>query len=103
MLSIIVLYFAALAYFLFKLVRMYNNSNPARVHDYEPARRSLTTFAAITVVLLVVTIVNAAVCTKNFGKGLKPHIQRRRVPSAEEQVAPAIKLHGPVNGRMEID
>ncbi|GAB7351712.1 hypothetical protein MBLNU459_g2301t1 [Dothideomycetes sp. NU459] len=85
MVATIVLYFAALAYFLFKLVRMYDTADPQRVKDYLPARRSLTTFAVITIALLLVTIANAAWCTKNFGKGLKPHVQRRKVLGPEDK------------------
>ena len=81
----IILYFAAMAYFLFKLVRMYDKSDPQRVADYLPARRGLTTFAVITVLLLIVTIINAGWCTSNFGKGLKPHIQQRKVLSTEDK------------------
>ena len=68
-----VFYFAALAYFVFKLVRMYFGPKP-RVDDYIPARRSLTTFAVITVLLLLITIVYCLICTFNFKKGLKPHV-----------------------------
>lgn len=68
-----VFYFAALAYFFFKLIRMYDGPY-RRVEDYIPARRTLTTFAVLTILLLVITIVYAFICTSNFGKGLKPHI-----------------------------
>lgn len=99
-----VIYFAALAYFLFKLVRMYG-SDEGRVQDYLPARRSLTTFAVITIALLLVTIVVACQCTHNFNKGLKPHLVKRKVPDLDEQKytteMPAIA--GPVPNRMTID
>ncbi|KAM3425424.1 UPF0658 Golgi apparatus membrane protein C23H3.04 [Cercospora zeina] len=78
---IIVIYFAAMAYFIFKLVRMYT---PAREKDYQAARSSLTTFAILTLLLLVVTIGTAIACMMNFNKGLKPHIQRRKVPNSGE-------------------
>ncbi|EME46150.1 hypothetical protein DOTSEDRAFT_70223 [Dothistroma septosporum NZE10] len=78
---IIVVYFAAMAYFVFKLVRMYT---PAREADYKAAKSSLTTFAVLTLMLLVVTIGTAIACMLNFNKGLKPHIQRRKVPNAGE-------------------
>ncbi|KAI5367467.1 putative UPF0658 Golgi apparatus membrane protein [Septoria linicola] len=78
---IIVIYFAAMAYFIFKLVRMYT---PAREADYIAARSSLTTFAVLTLLLLVVTIGTAIACMVNFNKGLKPHIQRRKVPNTGE-------------------
>ncbi|KAF2091206.1 hypothetical protein K490DRAFT_34026 [Saccharata proteae CBS 121410] len=104
MIGTIVIYFAALAYFLFKLVRMYG-SDKKRVQDYLPARRSLTTFAVITILLLLVTIAVAIMCTHNFNKGLKPHITRRKVPDVDENKytteMPAIA--GPVPSRMTID
>lgn len=111
MLVTIALYFAALAYFLFKLVRMYDMADLQRVRDYQPARRGLTTFAVITVLLLVLTIVNAGWCTANFGKGLKPHIQKRKVPSPEDKAfehAGNTAYHGgmplgQVTSRMTID
>ncbi|CAC9892181.1 unnamed protein product [Aureobasidium pullulans] len=98
MCSTIVLYFAAMAYFLFKLVRMYDSSNPERVADYEPARKSLTTFAVITLLLLILTIVNCAWCTANFNKGLKPHIQRRRVIGVEDKGYSYEGRHGSLGG-----
>ncbi|KAL3496604.1 hypothetical protein BJX62DRAFT_102455 [Aspergillus germanicus] len=75
MIIIILLYFAAMAYFLFKLVRMYQ---PATANDYLSARRSLTFFAIITLILIVMTITNACVCMHNFNKGLKPHINKKK-------------------------
>ncbi|KAF1988431.1 hypothetical protein K402DRAFT_328293 [Aulographum hederae CBS 113979] len=85
MLAIIVLYFCALAYFLFKLIRMYS-ADPRRKADYLPARRSLTTFAVITILLLVVTIVIACWCTHNFGMGLKQYVQKGSRRSADGEV-----------------
>jgi NADH:ubiquinone oxidoreductase subunit 6 (subunit J) len=83
MILIIIVYFAAMAYFMFKLVRMYNGG--ARIEDYLPARKMLTTFAVITILLLAVTITVAIMCTHNFNKGLKPHIAKRKVPSERDQ------------------
>jgi hypothetical protein len=73
-----VVYVFALAYFLFKMVRMYSL---ARAKDYEPARKTLTVFAVITIILLIATIVIAIRCSLNYGKGLKNHIMR---PSTAE-------------------
>src|SRR5215472_3836137 len=53
---------------------MYANT-PRRV-DYLPARKTLTVFAVITIILLLITIYVAICCTLNFGKGLKPHVER---------------------------
>lgn len=71
--TVIFVYFVGLAYFFFKLVRMYA-SDPTRLGEYAPARRTLTVFAVITILLLIATIVIACWCTANFGKGLKPHV-----------------------------
>ena len=106
---IIVVYFAAMAYFIFKLVRMYDSP---KAHFYTAARKSLTIFAILTVLLLVVTIATAFVCMRNFNKGLKPHIQRRKVPDVDdakyssyagnENYSTPHQL-GPVPSRMTID
>lgn len=98
------LYFVALAYFLFKLIRMYQNNSQRE--KYRDARTPLTTFAVITVILIIVTIVNACVCMYNFNRGLKPHIARRKVESEDEKIKememPAY-AHGPTPSRMVID
>ena len=109
---VIFLYFAAMAYFLFKLVRMYDDADPGRVADYAPARRGLTLFAVITVLMLLITIINAILCMTNFNKGLKPHLKKRKVPDAEDKVynystntayqGGGTPL-GPVTNRMTID
>ncbi|KAI1934430.1 hypothetical protein LOZ66_005898 [Ophidiomyces ophidiicola] len=104
MVVIILLYFGGLAYFLFKLVRMYS---PARERAYLPARRSLTFFAVITIILIIMTIVNAIVCTFNFNKGLKPHLSSKRSKRDDEK-GHGTEMHGrlsraPVTSRMTID
>jgi len=82
MCAVITLYIGGLAYFLFKLVRMYQ---PSRYFEYIAARRSLTFFAVITILLIIATIVNAIVCTANFNKGLKPHVMRTRKSDDDEK------------------
>jgi hypothetical protein len=103
MASIIALYFAGLAYFLFKLVRMYQ---PPKMAKYDGVRKSLTTFAVITIILIINTIINACICTANFNRGLKPHIAARKVESEDEKTKmtemPNLS-HGPVPSRMTID
>lgn len=101
----IFLFFCGLAYFIFKLARMYQKSHE---QNYIPVRKSLTSFAVITIVLIVLTIINACVCTANFDKGLKPHIMKRKVGGEEGEKLdnmtelPDIK-NGPVSSRMTID
>ena len=77
-----------------------------KVKDYLPVRRPLTIFAVITVILIILTIINAIACTLNFNKGLKPHIARRKLESDDEKVdmteMPNLN-HGPVPSRMTIE
>ncbi|KAL2003343.1 hypothetical protein VTN02DRAFT_4253 [Thermoascus thermophilus] len=101
MIIIILLYFGALAYFLFKLVRMYQ---PEKYREYLPARRSLTFFAIITLVLIIMTIINACMCTHNFHKGLRPHISKKRVDPEEKTTELSSNMPGgPMPTRMMID
>jgi hypothetical protein len=110
MILVITVYFCALAYFLFKLVRMYA-ADRVRLDDYKPARKSLTSFAALTILLVIVTIITACICTHNFNKGLKPHVNNKSLKggvddnhnkSGYSNEMPS--LSGPTpSSRMEID
>jgi len=70
----LIVYFVAMAYFIFKLVRMYNSE---RAVDYLPARTTLTVFAVMTILLIVVTIAICAWCWSNYQHGLKAHTMHR--------------------------
>src|ERR1700759_5291055 len=103
-----------MAYFVFKLVRMWASS---RATDYEPARKTLTAFAAMTIALLLITIIVCVRCALNYGNGLKNHTIARKDSVAEstskqefyldsyDQQPPNAAYGGrPANGsRMEID
>lgn len=89
----------------------------ARERAYRPARKELTTFAVLTIILIVVTIINACLCTHNFKKGLKPYIYTSKTAESDEKMgygeAQATELSGgfvkspssggPMGPRMEID
>ncbi|TQS35924.1 hypothetical protein Golomagni_03640 [Golovinomyces magnicellulatus] len=101
----IFVYFCGLAYFTFKLARMYQ---PKHAINYLPVRKSLTSFAVLTIILIILTILNASVCTANFGLGLKPHIMKRTIGGEEASEKDAMTelpdlKHGPVSSRMTID
>jgi uncharacterized membrane-anchored protein len=106
MIAVMVIYFIALGYFLFKLVRMYA-ANATRLEDYKPARKSLTSFAVLTILLLIITIITACICTHNFNKGLKPFVNEKSVGRGSEGKGYANEmpsLSGPTPAqRMEID
>lgn len=75
-LGFIFLCFAAMAYFLFKLIRLYTATDQKR-ERFKRAQKTLTVFAAITLVFLILTIIASIKCMGNFGIGLKEtHTQR---------------------------
>lgn len=80
--GVILLYFAGLTYFCFKLGRMYT---PSREEPYLPARKELTTFAVLTILLLVCTIIVACLCAHNYGKGLMPYVRSQRSQKGNAQ------------------
>ncbi|KIH91637.1 hypothetical protein SPBR_01839 [Sporothrix brasiliensis 5110] len=101
----IVLYMCGLAWFFFKLVRIYEAGYK---HNYTAVQKSLTAFAVLTILLIVLTITNAFVCMRNFGSGLKAHILKRS--DGEEKTAQydvnSIGLNdmkAPLPSRMTID
>ncbi|KAF9425758.1 hypothetical protein BGZ94_007246 [Podila epigama] len=81
---------AGVGYFIFKIVRMHT---PPKMDQFNGIRKFLTLFVTI-----LATIANAAVCYRNFGKGLKPHILRQSSPNGASNTTAA------PNGRvLEID
>ncbi|KAG0330043.1 hypothetical protein BGZ99_008766 [Dissophora globulifera] len=75
MTTFIVAMLCGVAYFLFKVVRMYMTTGD-QVSKYLGVNKFMTLFAALCLVTILVTIANAAVCYRNFGKGLKPQIEK---------------------------
>ncbi|KAK3393805.1 hypothetical protein B0H63DRAFT_28815 [Podospora didyma] len=103
MVCIILLYFGGLAYFFFKLVRIYQ---PGKSVNYEAVKRSLTAFAVLTIVLIICTIINAFICMNNFGAGLKGHLVRPKGQDPEKEDANSYQLQDSkpqLPSRMTID
>ncbi|KAI0473648.1 hypothetical protein GGR56DRAFT_542103 [Xylariaceae sp. FL0804] len=84
MVIVMILYLGGLSYFIFKLARIYE---PAEERAYMPVRRSLTAFAVLTIILILMTIVNALVCTFNFSHGLKQHLLAPRREVDKDQAS----------------
>ena len=100
---VIVTYFGGLAYFFFKLVRIYQ---PGHSQDYDAVRRSLTAFAVLTILLIILTIINAFICMNNFGAGLKPYLLRPKGPDPEKEDANSYQMNDQkpaLPSRMTID
>jgi hypothetical protein len=68
-------------------------ADASRLTDYAPARKTLTVFAVITIVFLVVTIIVACWCTHNFNKGLKPHVSKSSRIREEAAAASGDKMY----------
>lgn len=72
LIGFIILCFPGMAYFLYKLIRLYTAKvGSAKRIRFDRAKKTLTVFAAITLVFLVLTIVYAIKAFMNFGLGLK--------------------------------
>lgn len=72
------------AYFIFKLVRMYTNFQlPDGSDKYAGTRNFLTFFSALSLLMVILTLINSVVCYNNFGKGLKQHISNVKQPNPE--------------------
>jgi len=83
----------ALVYFIYKTYKLLKY----RDTDYAQVWHSLTTFSAIAIFLLLVTIVFAAIVMRNFGRGLKDSIARNK---AHARGNGSKQVHG---GRMSMN
>ncbi|KAI1378768.1 hypothetical protein F4677DRAFT_378606 [Hypoxylon crocopeplum] len=84
MIIVMILYLGGLTYFIYKLARIYD---PFEKQFYMPVRKSLTAFAVLTIILIILTIINALVCMFNFGKGLKQHLNSPRTEIDKDQAS----------------
>ncbi|KAI2622545.1 hypothetical protein GGR54DRAFT_69090 [Hypoxylon sp. NC1633] len=84
MIIVMILYLGGLTYFIYKLARIYD---PVEKTYYEPVKKSLTAFAVLTIVLIILTIINAMVCMFNFGRGLKQHLNTPRQEIDKDQAS----------------
>ncbi|OTA04322.1 hypothetical protein A9Z42_0049010 [Trichoderma parareesei] len=102
MVVVIILYFGGLSYFIFKLFRIYE---PSHAQFYMAVRRSLTAFAVITILLIIMTIINAIICMHNFGAGLKAHLMasRRDEEKTDANSFGMTDVKSPMQNRMTID
>lgn len=60
----------AMVYFVYKLFRIY------QLNNIEDVRRTLTVFAVIAIMLLIATVILAFIVLRNFGGGLKYHMNK---------------------------
>lgn len=102
MIVTLVFYIGGLVYFVFKLVRIYQ---PGYKDLYIAVRKSLTAFAVITILLIILTIANGIICMRNFGAGLKPHLQSsKKVEESPDAMSFSLNdVKATVPSRMTID
>jgi len=80
--AVLFLYVVGLAYFFFKLIRIWAPS--FRRATYAPAAKPLTVLAAFTIAILFLTIAVGYRCLRNFDKGLKPYVNKRSKADQDE-------------------
>ncbi|KAI9226412.1 MAG: hypothetical protein DHS80DRAFT_18730, partial [Piptocephalis tieghemiana] len=64
----------AIAYFLFKTIRIW--TDPERKRKYENVKYYLTVFSVISLLMSLITLLQAIICYRHFGKGLRPYLLR---------------------------
>ncbi|KAJ3026389.1 hypothetical protein HDV00_011974, partial [Rhizophlyctis rosea] len=60
----------ALAYFIFKLARIWQRKD---LPQYRDTKNYLTFFASLSLAVVLGSLINAVLCMRNFGKGLRQH------------------------------
>ena len=64
-----------------------------REQNYLAARKELASFAVLTIILILMTIINCIMCAINYNKGLRPYVARRKVETEDEKMS-----HAPMGG-----
>lgn len=93
----------AMVYFIYKLVKVIANRENAQ---YRLIFKTLTTFSVIAIALLAVTFVFAVMVMRNFGRGLKESLARKRDPLPHQRYpskGPHNRTGSATLNRMSID
>lgn len=98
----IFLCFPALAYFLFKLIRIYTATGSKKAR-FERAKKTLTVFAVITIFFLIITILSALKCLMNFGLGLRERKQELQQSTSSIAIPIEERQKDSTGPRMVID
>lgn len=69
------------------LIRIHSSAEST---DFSSFRVSLTLFAAVSALLMVLTVINSVLCIMNFNKGLKNHVftPKKRKTSVSLELQP---------------
>ncbi|KAI0005463.1 hypothetical protein BJV74DRAFT_804560 [Russula compacta] len=89
---------AAMVYFSYKFIKVVIHKNTP---EFAPVWESLSTFAVIAIILLIITIVYGWMVLRNFGRGLKDQISRKQAAAGTKHSAyPSLSVRP---NRMSID
>ncbi|KAJ3187492.1 hypothetical protein HDU85_006783 [Gaertneriomyces sp. JEL0708] len=80
---------AAISYFIFKLVRIHTRQDQ---EGYRDSKYYLSFFAALSLGTACLTLICAAICYNNFGKGLRQHLMSNRVRRQENHTEPVVVI-----------
>ena len=61
----------------------------------------MTTFAVLTILLILATIINSCMCAANYKKGLRPYVERRKVENPEDKLAGGTSNYAPYGNTNE--
>lgn len=103
---------AALAYFVFKLFRLFQ---PSQAFRYQTSRKTLAVFSALAIVMLLCTVWTSVLCYRNYGQGLKSVIpnywssthkgasRHKKAKARKDSIGAQGALDNRLQNRMSID
>ncbi|KAJ1979012.1 hypothetical protein H4R35_001677 [Dimargaris xerosporica] len=80
---------ACMAYFIYRIVRIYDVSQADR---YKNTEKFLTFFTVVSLLTTAVTFFQSIICYRNFDKGLKPHLAGQRDEKVDYDDYPPVRM-----------
>jgi len=90
---------SAMVYFVYKFVKVLVLKNTDK-SDYGPIWKSLTVFSVLTIILLFATFVFSIIVLRNFGRGLKEPLNKKKSGHSRDPSRPLASMNP---NRMSID
>lgn len=90
----------AIAYFGFKIGRIYVRKTEPQ---YQDTKNYLTFFAACSLAMVIITFFTGIACLRNFGKGLKEHLDTHDREKCSESLPISSTSSSPTNGKFDDD
>ncbi|RKP39260.1 hypothetical protein BJ085DRAFT_29621 [Dimargaris cristalligena] len=80
---------ACMAYFIYRLVRIYQ---PSQAQRYLHTSKFLTFFAVVSLSASVLTLIQTVICYRNFNRGLKDHFQGQEDEKIDYSNYPPVRM-----------